>query len=97
MGISADEVNKLATLSRLDLHPDEVEKLRGEIDSILSYIDAVQKVEIPKGISGSPHLDIQNVMREDAGAHESGEFTDALVAQFPQSEKGFLKVQKILQ
>ena len=94
--IGPDDVKKLATLSRLALTEEEVAKLQVEISSILAYIDTIQKVELPSQTSGSVYLDIENVMREDAPSHEAGEHTNALLAQAPRSEKGYLKVKKIL-
>lgn len=94
--IGPDDVKKLATLSRLALTEEEVAKLQVEISSILAYIDTIQKVELPSQTSGSVYLDIENVMREDLPTHEAGEHTEALLTQAPRSEKGYLKVKKIL-
>lgn len=96
MSVSSDDVRKLAELSRLSLTDEEVEKMRGEIESILAYVDTIQKVALPDGVTPSPHLDIQNVMREDVAPHEGGAFTKDVVAQFPDSENDYLKVKKIL-
>ncbi|MEN9390470.1 MAG: hypothetical protein RLZZ283_570 [Candidatus Parcubacteria bacterium] len=96
MSVSADEVKKLANLSRLALTDSEVEKLRTEIESILTYVDAVQKVELPPGISASPHLDLQNVMRADGEPHEGGIYSEDMLSQAPAREGNFLKVKKIL-
>ena len=70
--ISADDVRKLARLSRLSLTDEEVETLRGEMGSIVAYIDVIQKVELPEKPKGSVYLDIENVMRPDESPHESG-------------------------
>jgi aspartyl-tRNA(Asn)/glutamyl-tRNA(Gln) amidotransferase subunit C len=96
MSVSSDDVKKLAALSRIALSDEEVEKMRGEIDSIVSYIDVVQKVELPEGISASPHLDIQNVMRADEAPHEKGMYSEDMLAQAPARQGNFLKVKKIL-
>ena len=96
MSVTSDDVKKLANLARLALTDEEVEKLRGEIDSIVAYIDTVQKVVLPAGIAASPHLDLMNVMREDGVPHETGIHTEALVKQFSDREGGYLRVKKIL-
>lgn len=96
MAISIDDVKKLATLSRLALTDAELEKLRGEIESILSYVDVIREIPLPDGVAASPHLNIQNVMRDDANPHEGGLYTDDMVKQFPDKEKNFLRVKKIL-
>jgi len=94
--ISADDVRKLARLSRLALTDEEVEKLRGEMDSIVAYIDTIQKVTLPQTPAGSVYLDIENVMRDDANPHEPDAFTEALLSQAPRREGDYLKVKKIL-
>ncbi|MEK9177220.1 MAG: Asp-tRNA(Asn)/Glu-tRNA(Gln) amidotransferase subunit GatC [Patescibacteria group bacterium] len=96
MAIGADDVKKLAELSRIELSDAEVAKLQSEIDSILSYVDTIRKVELPAGVTSSPHLALENVMRDDANPHEAGIHTDALLTQAPRRDGGFLKVRKIL-
>lgn len=94
--VTSQDVKKLATLSRLALSDSEAEKLTGEISSILNYIDTIQKVDLPAVPQGSVYLEIENVMRDDVPSHESGECTDLLLGQAPRSEKGYVKVKKIL-
>lgn len=91
--IDKDEVKKLAHLSRLALSKGEVEKLQGEVNSILEYIDTIQKVNLPNESDTSTHLDLENVMREDNAPHESGIYTESLLAQAPQREGNFVKVK----
>lgn len=94
--ISVDDVKKLADLSRLSLSPEEAEKLRGEVEAIVAYIDIVRKVDIPDDADPSVYLDMQNVMRNDTDPHEPGMYTEAMLAQAPRREKDYLKVKKIL-
>ncbi|MES2014202.1 MAG: Asp-tRNA(Asn)/Glu-tRNA(Gln) amidotransferase subunit GatC [Patescibacteria group bacterium] len=94
--ISADDIQKLATLGRISLTPAEVEKLQGEIGSILAYVDTVQKVALPEGYTSSAHLDIENVMREDENPHVAGMYTESLLTQAPRREGDYLKVKKVL-
>lgn len=96
MAVTTEEVKKLAELARLALSDAEIEKLKGEIDSIIAYVDVIQKVKLPEKPEPSVYLDIENVTREDASPHEPGIHTDALLAQAPEREGNFLKVKKIL-
>ncbi|MEK7063502.1 MAG: Asp-tRNA(Asn)/Glu-tRNA(Gln) amidotransferase subunit GatC [Patescibacteria group bacterium] len=96
MSVSSDDVKKLAELSRLALTPEEIEKMRSEIEAILAYVEAIQKVPLPEGIAQSPHLDLQNVMRPDGEPHEGGIYTDAMVKQMPDKVGNALKTKKIL-
>ncbi len=96
MAISSDDVRKLASLARLKLTDDEVERLKGEIGSIVEYVSAVQKIELPEVPDASPYLELENVMRDDENPHEPGIYTDALVDQFSEKQGNYLKVKKIL-
>lgn len=96
MGISKDDVKKLAHLSRLELSDAEVEKMQGEIDAVIAYIDVLQKVDLPEVPQGTVYFDEINVMREDAHPHAPDAFTDTLLSQAPRRDGRFIKVKKIL-
>ncbi len=96
MAISKDEVKKLADLSRLELSDAEVEKMQKEIDAVISYVDVLQKVDLPEVPEGSVYFDEVNVMRDDVNPLPAEEYTDALLAQAPRREGRFVKVKKIL-
>ena len=96
MAVSKDEVQKLAELSRIELSEAEVTKLQSEIDSILSYVDTIQKVKLPETPDASVHLDIENVMREDGEPLPGNAYTEKLLVQAPKREGRYLKVKKIL-
>ena len=96
MAVTIDDVKKLAGLARLAFNDEEVAKLQGEINAIVEYVSAVQKVELPETPDASPYLEIENVMRDDANPHEPGVYTKDLVDQFPEKKGDFLKVKKIL-
>jgi aspartyl-tRNA(Asn)/glutamyl-tRNA(Gln) amidotransferase subunit C len=94
--VTDDDIRKLARLSRVALTDEEVAKLRDEMGSILAYVDTLQKVSLPEKPSGTAYLEIENVLREDGPAHESGIYTEELLAQAPKREGNYLKVKKIL-
>ena len=95
--ISADDVKKLAGLSRLALTDEEVKQFQAEIAAIIAYVDTIQKVPIPESVTPSPHLELENIMREDSHPHETGIYTEALLSQAPRREKNYLKVKKIIE
>lgn len=96
MSIPKSDVQKLAELSRIEFSDEELEKLCADIDSIVSYIDDIQQVELPEGVSPSPHLALENVMREDGEPHEPGMFTEQMLSQAPRRKGAFVEVKKIL-
>lgn len=96
MAISLDEVKKLALLSRIELSDAECTTMQSEIEAILSYVETIQQVPLSGNDDASPHLPLQNVMRDDGDAHAPGAFTEALLSQAPRREGALVKVKKIL-
>jgi aspartyl-tRNA(Asn)/glutamyl-tRNA(Gln) amidotransferase subunit C len=92
--ISKDDVKKLAELSLLAVEERELETLAGEIDSILGYVSEVTKLADEEIEREKPAL--RNVMRPDEITNTPGEYTEAIVAQFPDAEGNALRVKKIL-
>ncbi|MFA6338847.1 MAG: Asp-tRNA(Asn)/Glu-tRNA(Gln) amidotransferase subunit GatC [Candidatus Paceibacterota bacterium] len=92
--ISTDEIKKLANLARIKLSEEEVNNLRNEMDSIVGYVEQIQKVSAEVGEREVPEN--HNVMREDVDPHKSGINTEVLVEAFPKKDGNFNKVKKIL-
>lgn len=93
--ISLKEIDKLANLCRLELTVVEKAALQKDMDSILGYVGEIQKVSAaanPEKKAGA----LRNVMREDGEPHESGLFTEDLLASVPQREGQYIRVKKIL-
>ena len=42
--ISKEEIKKLADLARIEIGEEEIENLRGEMDSILEYVGQVKSI-----------------------------------------------------
>lgn len=97
MALSIEEIEKLATLARLKLTANEIERLLRECEAILDYVKAIQEVKLGEGeldTSASPRL--KNVMRADGAPHERGAFTDESLRQAPNRHGNYIKVKKIL-
>ena len=91
---TTEEVKKLAALARISIGEAELEKFTKEFDSILAYVGQLEKLELPQ--AGEVRPPLRNVMREDGGPHESGKYTEALVAQFPKADGNYLEVKQII-
>ena len=88
-----EEVKKIAALARLEVSDPEAESLSKEIDSILGYVKQIEDMPSIDGLNTNVP---KNVMREDVDGHESGEYTEAILANAPSREGDFVKVKKIL-
>lgn len=79
---------------------NELEELRGQLDEIIGFVGEVQAADTSgvQNPSSEGVLPMQrNVFRKDGEPHESGKFTKEIVANFPVSEGGYLKVKKVLE
>lgn len=94
--VSREEIEKLASLARIEISEKEAEKLSGEIDAILGYVNLVGQIHPDPKASGLGQNSEINVLREDENPTESESFNKELIAEFPKAEKNYLKVKKIL-
>ena len=94
MLINVQDVEKLAELARLELSTEEKNGLLQDMQGILTYVSQVENA--PKS-DISEEFTQRNIMREDENPHGSGIYTEAIIAQMPDSKDGFLKVKKILE
>ncbi|WP_159798722.1 Asp-tRNA(Asn)/Glu-tRNA(Gln) amidotransferase subunit GatC [Puerhibacterium puerhi] len=92
--ISRDEVARVAALARIDLRPDEVDRLAGELDVIVDAIARVSEVATPDVPATSHPLPMTNVFREDVPV--PGLPVDDVMAGAPASEDGRFLVPQIL-
>lgn len=103
--ISTEEIKKLAELARIDVEPEEQQKLASEMDAILEYVGQIKSVTegestgVPSTDQGEGDTIVRgevNVMREDENPTEAGTHSQQLIAEFPNKEGDYLKVKKIL-
>jgi len=95
-----EDVKKLADLARLDMSEEEMSTIAKDFDPILAYVGQVKealkndKQDIDEKIPEDYFL--HNVMRDDVVTNNRGEYTEAILADAPDTEGGFLKVKQIL-
>lgn len=93
--MTKEEILQLGNLSRIKMSDDEVSKFQTEIESILEYVGAVNRIVSDLELKKIPGV-VKNVMREDEVQEASKEDVDALVSAFPEKVGDYLKVKKIL-
>ena len=65
MKITREEVEHVARLARLELAEDEVNKVTGQLDTILSYVDKLNELDT-EGVAVTTHTqNVTNAFRED--------------------------------
>src|SRR3989338_10588465 len=90
------DVRALAALARMDVPDEELKKLETELPAILKFVETIQAASA--GGSGEPKKasGLRNVMREDGEPHESGIYTEKLLAQAPATKDGKLVVKQVI-
>lgn len=93
--MTPEEIDKLATLARMELTDQEKASLVGDMQNILGFIDSIKEANV--SLDAEARLGaVSNVFRADENPHEGGVYTDALLAAAPEAKDGFVKVKKIL-
>lgn len=93
--IDRNDIQQLAILARVAVSENEEESLAKDLDAVLLYVSEVSSIATNADLvlrAGN----LKNVMREDTDAYAGGGFTDAILANAPATEDGYLKVNKIL-
>jgi aspartyl-tRNA(Asn)/glutamyl-tRNA(Gln) amidotransferase subunit C len=89
--ISKEEVLKIARMSHLELHEDEIPALIKQLDDVLSYAERVKEVTAHVEEPSSRNV---NVFREDVVTPSDAE---PILAQAPEREGSYVIVPAILE
>jgi aspartyl-tRNA(Asn)/glutamyl-tRNA(Gln) amidotransferase subunit C len=93
--ISLKDVEHVARLARLELSDAEKERMRRELDSILSYIDKLRALDT-EGVEPTSHaIPMTNVMRDDAPRPSLPQ--DDMLANAPERSGEFFRVPRIIE
>ncbi|HEY4526400.1 MAG TPA: Asp-tRNA(Asn)/Glu-tRNA(Gln) amidotransferase subunit GatC [Candidatus Paceibacterota bacterium] len=87
------DVQALAELARIEMPEEELKKLATELPEILAFVDTIQEANV-SNIESDRSL--RNVMREDGEPHESGIYTEKLLAQAPAKKDGRFAVKQVI-
>jgi len=95
MKLTRAEVEHIAELAKLGLTEEEREKFREQLSAILEYAEMLQRLDTEAIPPTATVLPLRNVMRPDE-AGSSFPLEDIL-ANAPQAEDSYFKVQAILE
>lgn len=65
MAVTRDDVKKIAMLARLEFTAEEEERLTGEMNEILNYMDQLNELDTSKIEPLSHVIEMGNVLRDD--------------------------------
>jgi len=91
---TVEDVQRLASLARIDVPLADLEVFAKEFDSILAYVGKLDELILPEGDAAMSS--VRTVLREDGIPTESGTWTEAITAQFPERSGDSLSVKQII-
>ncbi|MCP4035611.1 MAG: Asp-tRNA(Asn)/Glu-tRNA(Gln) amidotransferase subunit GatC [bacterium] len=93
--ISAEQVQYIADLARLSFTPDGVEKMAGEMDRILEWVETLAELDTRDIIPTAHAIALGTPVREDQAAAAMD--PEAAVANAPQRVGTAFSVPKVLE
>jgi len=93
--IDKENLEHLAKLARIDLDPKEEEKLTKDLGNMLAHFEELKKLDTSNIEPMAGGTDLKNVFREDG--EPIGTNQGAGKDQFPETQKGFLKVPPVFE
>ena len=95
MSVDQQTVSRIAHLARIKIPDDEITGLQGELNAILSFIEALSEVDVA---GGEPMTSVMPMpMKKRADVVDDGEIADAVTANAPAGEDHFFMVPKVIE
>ena len=95
MSVDAATVRRIAHLARIAVADDEVERLRGEINAILAFVEQLSAVDV-EGVEPMTSV-TPMAMKKRADAVTDGGDADAVLKNAPATQDQFFLVPKVVE
>ncbi len=95
MSIDRETIKYVAHLARIELQPNELEKLSEELPEILGFIDKLKHLNVEQVKPASHILPISNVLREDK--LQVSLVSEKALENAPRKKGNFFSVPKIIE
>jgi aspartyl-tRNA(Asn)/glutamyl-tRNA(Gln) amidotransferase subunit C len=95
MSVDADTVRRIAHLARIRVEDGEIEKLRGELNTILAWVEQLGEVTID-GVEPMTSVTPMKMKMRDDEVTEGGN-AERIVANAPLSEDNFFLVPRVVE
>ena len=93
--ISLEDVDHVARLARLELSASDKERMRSELDGILSYIDKLRALDTRDVEPTSHAVPVTNVMRDDVERPSLAQ--EDMLANAPDRHRDMFRVPRIIE
>ena len=95
MSVDAATVKRVAHLARIALPESEVERMQGELNAILGFVEALSKVDI-SGVEPMTSVTPMRLKLRDDMVTDGG-VADEILANAPMSDDHFFLVPKVVE
>jgi aspartyl-tRNA(Asn)/glutamyl-tRNA(Gln) amidotransferase subunit C len=92
--LSADDVSKVAKLARLSMEGADLNRLAGQVESILAYVNKINSVDLSKVEPLAHALPVHNVLREDLPGPALP--LEKVLQNGPETDGAFFAVPKVI-
>ncbi|MFL2746407.1 MAG: Asp-tRNA(Asn)/Glu-tRNA(Gln) amidotransferase subunit GatC [Dehalococcoidia bacterium] len=94
MGLSLDQVKKIAKLSRIKMTDEQLKDMCVELENIFNHIDVIQKADTEKIEPTGHSVNLDSVFRNDVV--EKSASVKEVLKNAPKQEDDFFTVRKII-
>ncbi|MEM1038279.1 MAG: Asp-tRNA(Asn)/Glu-tRNA(Gln) amidotransferase subunit GatC [Pseudomonadota bacterium] len=95
MSVDTATVKRVAKLARIAINDDRAEELKGELNTILGFVEQLQQVNVDAVEPMTSVVDMN--MRKRADGVTDGDKVADVVANAPMSDEGFFMVPKVVE
>lgn len=95
MSVDLATVKRVARLARIAVNEDEAERLTGELNAILGFVEQLGEVDV-EGIEPMTSV-ISTTMKERVDEVNDGDKADDIVANAPATDRHFFQVPKVVE
>ncbi len=95
MSIDKDTVKRVARLARLSVTEEEADSLKGELNSILDWVEMLNEVDVD-AVAPLTSVVTQE-MKKRSDVINDGDYADRVVKNAPQSEDNYFMVPKVIE
>jgi aspartyl-tRNA(Asn)/glutamyl-tRNA(Gln) amidotransferase subunit C len=93
--LTLEAVRHVAELAHLRFSPEELERLRGELEGILTHINQLQEVDTAAIPPTAQVIEVTTVLRQDAVRPSLP--VDVALRNVPRTEENFIEVDAVLE
>jgi aspartyl-tRNA(Asn)/glutamyl-tRNA(Gln) amidotransferase subunit C len=95
MAVDADTVRRIAHLARIAVAEDEVDHLKGELNTMLSFVEQLTEVNV-EGVEPMTSV-TPMAMKKRTDVVTDGGIAEDIVRNAPMSEDNFFLVPKVVE